>query len=73
MPGLLAETQLDPVGLDEETQSPADCFAALRRRWPGDRQRIEGQAAAEGEDPGETLLEIQRVTRQIQELRAPRR
>ena len=71
--GLLAEIQLDPVGLDEETQSPADCFAALRRRLQGDLQRLKGQAAAEGEDPGETLLEIQRVTRQIQELRAPRR
>ena len=72
VPGLLAEIQLDPVGLDEETQSPADCFAALRlRRLRGDLQRIEGQAAAEGEYLGETLLEIQRVTRQIRELRAP--
>lgn len=71
--GLLAEIQLDPVGLDEETQSPADCFAALRlRRLQGDLQRLKGQVAAEGEDPGETLREIQRVTRQIQELRAPR-
>ncbi len=70
---LLAEIQLDPVGLDEETQSPADCFVALRlRRLQGDLQQLKGRAGAEGDDAGETLLEIQRVIREIQELRAPR-
>lgn len=70
---LLVEIQLDPVGLDEETQSPADCFAALRlRRLQGYLQRLKGRAGAEGDDPGETLFEIQRVTREIQALRTSR-
>lgn len=70
---LLVEIQLDPVGLDEETQSPADCFAALRlRRLQGYLQRLKGGVGAEGDDPGETLFEIQRVTREIQALRTSR-
>lgn len=72
--GLLAEIQLDPVGLDEETQNPEDCFAALTlRRLRGELERLKGQAHAEGDDLGETLLEIQRVTKRIQELRARNR
>ena len=70
--GLLAEIQLDPVGLDEETQNPEDCFAALTlRRLRGELERLKGQAHAG--DADETLLEIQRVTKRIQELRARNR
>ena len=48
----LAGIRLDPVGQDEETQTPADCFAALRlRRLRADRQHLKGKAGAEGEDP----------------------
>ena len=71
---LLTAIQLDPVGLDEETQNPEDCFAALTlRRLRGELERLKGRAHTEGDDLGETLLEIQRVTKRIQELRARNR
>ena len=67
-PPLPAETRW-PLDPDRETQNRERCFAALtlRRLW-GELERLKGRAGAD--DLGATLLEIQRVTKRIQELPA---
>lgn len=62
------------VPLNEDTQSPEDCFAALTlRRLDGELEQLKGRAHAEGDDAEETLVESERVAKRIQELRARNR